>query len=448
MPMLPLPAVKEALSVSCRSPDMSMIKKMHRKFILAGTAAVIIIVVGALAVLNATVYMHEVREINWIITSIADNGGTLPDGHQIQRDASWSAVDKLLLDGDDWISSTPDFLYQVRYFSVYWDADQTVSRVDISHTAAFDASSAIVYADMASRLSSDKGFLNKDKAVYAYLRKDYPDGSRLLIVLDSTKNIMSINHMLRYSFWFGLIVIILYVIILAALSSLAVRPFVRNMENQKRFITNAGHELKTPIAIISANAETIEMLNGKSQWTENILKQVRRQSQLINDLIMLAKMGERSRADITLQDMDMSREIQSAVQAFDALAKDQGKTLTSRIKEGIHITADQRCVYEIASILLDNAVKYCDEAGTIAVVLATKKIGKGAVLTVSNDYAAGKDVDYTRFFERFYRGDESHSSAKAGYGIGLSMAEELVQLLKGSINVSYKNGIIAFTVTF
>ena len=322
-----------------------------------------------------------------------------------------------------------------------------MSRVDISHTAAFDASSAIVYADMASRLSSDKGFLNKDKAVYAYLRKDYPDGSRLLIVLDSTKNIMSINHMLRYSFWFGLIVIVLYVIILAALSSLAVRPFVRNMENQKRFITNAGHELKTPIAIISANAETIEMLNGKSQWTDNILKQVRRQSQLINDLIMLAKRGERSRADITLQDIDISHEIQSAVQSFDALAKDQGKMLVPRIKEGIHVVADQRCVYEIASILLDNAVKYCDEAGTITVTLTTKKIGKGAVLTVSNDFAGGKGVDYTRFFERFYRGDESHSSAKAGYGIGLSMAEELVRLLKGSINVSYKNGVITFTVT-
>ena len=85
---------------------MSMIKKMHRKFILAGTAAVIIIVVGALAVLNAIVYMHEIREIDWIITSIAENDGTLPDGRQIHRDAGWSAVDKVLLDGDDWISST------------------------------------------------------------------------------------------------------------------------------------------------------------------------------------------------------------------------------------------------------------------------------------------------------------------------------------------------------
>ena len=145
--------------------------------------------------------------------------------------------------------------------------------------------------------------------------------------------------------------------------------------------------------------------------------------------------------------IDISHEIQSAVQSFDALAKDQGKMLVPRIKEGIHVVADQRCVYEIASILLDNAVKYCDEAGTITVTLTTKKIGKGAVLTVSNDFAGGKGVDYTRFFERFYRGDESHSSAKAGYGIGLSMAEELVRLLKGSINVSYKNGVITFTVT-
>ena len=189
------------------------------------------------------------------------------------------------------------------------------------------------------------------------------------------------------------------------------------------------------------------MLNGKSQWTDNILKQVRRQSQLINDLIMLSKMGERSLADITLVDLDVSQQVQTAVQAFDALAKDQGKTLTAKIRPGIHVTADQKCLYEIVSILLDNAVKYCDDQGTVQVTLSGKKLGKGAVLTVSNQYAAGKDVDYTRFFERFYRGDESHNSDQAGYGIGLSMAEELVQLLKGSISMAYKNGIITFTVT-
>ena len=427
---------------------MNMISKLHRKFILAGTLAVILIVVGALALLNATVYIHETSEIEGIITAIADNGGTLPDSRKIQRDADdWSAVNKIL-NGDDWITSTPDFLYQVRYFSVLWGPQRDVEKVDISHTAAFTIAEAVAYADKTAALSSASGFLNKDKAIYAYLRKDLPDGSRLLIVLDCTKNILSINHMLRYSFWFGLIVIILYVLIVAALSSVAMRPFARNMENQKRFITNAGHELKTPIAIISANTEAIEMLNGKSQWTDNILKQVRRQSQLINDLIMLSKMGERSLADITLVDLDVSQQVQTAVQAFDALAKDQGKTLTAKIRPGIHVTADQKCLYEIVSILLDNAVKYCDDQGTVQVTLSGKKLGKGAVLTVSNQYAAGKDVDYTRFFERFYRGDESHNSDQAGYGIGLSMAEELVQLLKGSISVAYKNGIITFTVTF
>lgn len=424
---------------------MNMIKRMHRKFMLVGTLAVVMIVFVVLAVLNVTVYVHEVREIDWILTTIAENDGVLPEHRQLDDKTDWSTVDKLL-EGDDWKTSTPDFLYQVRYYSVRWNSDASVAKVDISHTAAFSPAEALAFARVAAESPEATGFLNKDKAIYAYLKTKGADGSHQVVILDSTKNIMSINHMLRSSFWFGLIVIVLYVLIVAIFCRRAMKPFIRNMDNQKRFITNAGHELKTPIAIISANAETIEMLNGKSQWTDNILKQVRRQSQLINDLITLAKMGERTQADITLVDLDISAQIASAVQAFEALAHDQEKNLVADIKPGIRRKADQHCIYEIASILLDNAVKYCDDGGTIQVTLQPKKIGKGAVFTVSNNYAAGKDVDYSRFFERFYRGDESHNSASAGYGIGLSMAEELVQLMKGTIHASYKNGVITFTV--
>ena len=142
---------------------MNMISKLHRKFILAGTLAVILIVVGALALLNATVYIHETSEIEGIITAIADNGGTLPDSRKIQRDADdWSAVNKIL-NGDDWITSTPDFLYQVRYFSVLWGPQRDVEKVDISHTAAFTIAEAVAYADKTAALSSASGFLNKPR---------------------------------------------------------------------------------------------------------------------------------------------------------------------------------------------------------------------------------------------------------------------------------------------
>ncbi len=251
---------------------------------------------------------------------------------------------------------------------------------------------------------------------------------------------------MRYSIWFGLACVVFYVLILAALCNVAIQPFVRNMENQKRFITNAGHELKTPIAIISANAEAIEMLNGKSQWTDSILKQVRRLTNLIQDLIMLSKMGERSQVDLVITDVDFSATVHSVVDSFRQLAADGEKKLTAEIADGIKVKGDSKCLYELVNILVDNAVKYCDDKGTIAVALRKPRLGKGAVVTVTNDYADGTNVDYSRFFERFYRGDTSHNSQKAGYGIGLSMAEELTKLMKGKINVSYKEGRITFTV--
>ena len=228
--------------------------------------------------------------------------------------------------------------------------------------------------------------------------------------------------------------------------NVAIRPFVRNMENQKRFITNAGHELKTPIAIISANAEAIEMLNGQSQWTDSILKQVRRLSNLIQDLIMLSKMGERSQVDLVITDVNLSETVHAVADSFQQLAIDAEKTLTTAIADGIHVKGDSKCLYELVNILVDNAVKYCDDKGTIDVSLRRGRLGKGAVVAVTNTYADGANVDYSRFFERFYRGDTSHNSQKAGYGIGLSMAEELTKLMGGKINVSYKAQRITFTV--
>ena len=425
---------------------MNMIKKLHRKFILAGTAAVIIIVVGAFAVLNATVYFHEINDMERIMVAIADNDGRLPDGSRIDEEEGYSALNRLI-NGDDWVSSTPDFLYQVRYFTVRWDKEGAVENVDISHTAAFSSTEAMRYAAEAIESPDDRGFMNRGRAIYCYLRRPFNDGSQMVVVLDCTRNIISIKQMLRYSFLFSVGFIVLYFIIVAILSNIAIKPFIRNMENQKRFITNAGHELKTPIAIISANAETLEMLNGKSQWTENILKQVRRQSQLINNLIMLSKKEEDQMENLTFEDIDLSEQLANVAQTFEALAQDNEKQMTTKIPAGIHVFADQRCLYEIISILLDNAVKYCDAGGCISVSAEKKKLGKGPSFTVSNTYASGKNIDYTQFFERFYRGDESHNSIKPGYGIGLSMAEELVHLIHGTIHVVYKYDTISFIVS-
>ena len=145
---------------------------------------------------------------------------------------------------------------------------------------------------------------------------------------------------MRYSLRFGLVCILLYMMILMFLSNYAIRPFVENVASQKRFITNAGHELKTPIAIISANAEALELISGKSQWTDNILFQVKRVTRLINELIMLAKMGEKNQQLLKRETVDISRTFEEAVQSFAPVVEGEKKTLVKEIHPNLQGETD------------------------------------------------------------------------------------------------------------
>lgn len=416
---------------------MDMIRRLHREFIVIATAAIILIVTAALSVINGALYILVHDEIDTVMDYIVENGGTVSAQHR-------PVTEGWLLDGG-WMDDTPEFSYQTRYFSVLFDQEGSAKVVNVNQIAAFTAKDALETAVVAAQQGRTEGFFKKDKASYAYTVTDTREGV-LVVILDCTRDMAVVNTFLKYSLLFGFLSIVVFVAIVSVLSKRAIRPFIRNMENQKRFITNAGHELKTPIAIISANAEALELLCGKSEWTENILKQVERQSKLINDLITLTKVSEVSPKDVALSDMDLSAAVREAVQAFQPVIDDAGRKTELRIAEGVTAKAEPRFFGELVNILLDNAAKYCDDGGTVRVSLAPRKNGKGAVLAVSNDYRDGAHTDYSRFFERFYRGDASHSSAKAGYGIGLSMAEDLAKLLKGRISVRWDRGIITFQV--
>ncbi len=421
---------------------MNMIKRLRRKFIIMATIGVLVVLGGALGLINTIAYMRMNQQVMSVLTYIIHNNGAVPQ--KIGGD------DGSFFSDPSWTEETPEFAYQIRFFSVLVNAGGYAEKIDIQHIASFSEKEAIEYARTtvaeARENGTKQGFFKKHRASYAYMIQPNDDGSFLIVILDCTRDVAAVTSFMRYSLWFGLGCVILYVIILAAMCNVAIRPFVRNMENQKRFITNAGHELKTPIAIISANAEAIEMLNGQSQWTDSILKQVRRLSNLIQNLIMLSKMGERSQVDLVITDVNLSETVHAVADSFQQLAIDAEKTLHTDIADGIHVKGDSKCLYELVNILVDNAVKYCDDKGTIDVSLRRPRLGKGAIVAVTNTYADGANVDYSRFFERFYRGDTSHNSQKAGYGIGLSMAEELTKLMGGKINVSYKAQRITFTV--
>lgn len=417
---------------------MDMIKKLHRKFILLATLAVCIIVGVALSVINGILYLTMMEQIHSVLTYISDNGGSVTEQRR-PTSQGW-------LNDGGWTEDTPEFTYQTRYFSVVLDTDGTAKIINLNHIAAFSANEAVNTAVSAVKTGQEEGYFKKDRASYAYHIAQNEEGDYLVVILDCTRDLYAIKAFLKYSVLLGLFCILLFVGIITILSKWAIRPFVQNMDNQKRFITNASHELKTPVAIISANAEALELIQGKNEWTGNILAQVKRLSLLINDMVLLAKMGEGAAKDVVCQDTLLSPLASGGADSFKQMIEDQGKTLKLQIADTVHALVDPKLFGEIVSILLDNAVKYCDDKGTIMVTLTPKKNEKGAIFSVSNTYKAGKEVDYEKFFERFYRGDTSHNSKKAGYGIGLSMAREMAKLMKGKMDVSYKEETITFSV--
>lgn len=248
--------------------------------------------------------------------------------------------------------------------------------------------------------------------------------------------------------WLGMLALVML------LSRKAIEPIADNMERQKQFVTNAGHELKTPLAIIQANTDAMELHQGESKWSRNIRTQTVRLSGLMQNLLTLAKMDEGGNLP-PARPVDLSLLAQESVQVFQEAAALRGLVLEENVTPGLVLPADREHMTQLLSILLDNAVKYTDSGGQIALTL--ERAGAGVCLRVRNAPARLPE-DVSRLFDRFYRGDPARTQKNGGYGIGLSAAKAIVQAWKGSIDVSSDcpsdgandgaGGVVEFCVTF
>lgn len=271
------------------------------------------------------------------------------------------------------------------------------------------------------------------------------DGTIDIVFLNYTEVHNWQRQLLDMSVIIAFLSVFVFWLVVVSLSRRAVEPSIKTLQTQKRFITNASHELKTPVSIISADAEVLEAVNGENEWTRSIINQSKRLNDLISALVSLTKAGENEK--FHLADVDMTQLATKAAQDFAPVIQQAGKTLQTHIQDDVHAQAELRSITEVLNILLDNSAKYCDDAGMVDITLAPRQgIRGGVALTVSNDYKDGAGQDYSRFFERFYRADESHNSGKQGFGIGLAMAQELVTRMNGTVDASWHDGRISFTV--
>ena len=240
---------------------------------------------------------------------------------------------------------------------------------------------------------------------------------------------------------FGCLAVVFILVVL--FSHRAIAPYVRNLEAQKQFITNASHELKTPLTAIATSADVLAMEYDDDEWVQNIQTQSAKLSKLITNLITLSRLNEEEPFP-TRTNFSLSDALWEITEPFVALAKAQGKEYTQNVEDNITVCGDRMAIQQTISILLDNAMKYTVSGDKI--LLSARKNGKKAEISVSNTCADGKITDTSKLFERFYRADESHSNAVGGTGIGLSIAKATIDAHNGSISAEQKDGIITFRI--
>lgn len=418
--------------------NSSDIKQLRRTFILIAMGsffAVILFTGGMTALANQASLRSQAGRA---LELIAQNDGVLPEPD--------SQMASHLHTTDFFEGLSPEYTYSARYFTVTYNKHGKVENVDVNHIAVVNAEEAIAYAD-AARESYKKSLTVSmldmgqiDTLFYKVSKTE--NGGTMVALLDCAFQ-MQVN---REVGWNTIVIcgvgLIGSFLIVLFWSRRAIQPEIENARRQKQFITNASHELKTPLAVIRANTEVIEMLQGESEWTQSTMSQVDRMDGLVQNLVMITRAEEREDRT-SMGSIDVGRVVVDSVDPFRALARQEKKELVCNVDEDVHMVADASAIQQLCTILVDNAIKYCDGGGLVEVELTQPRKGR-VVLAVHNTFADGKKVQFNRFFERFYRDDEAHSNG-GGYGIGLSVAESICMRYGGSIKASWKSGVMTFT---
>lgn len=285
---------------------------------------------------------------------------------------------------------------------------------------------------------------NSGKIGDVYYKIDKISDQEILVAADMSENISTLNYNNLNAFLTLLGIYTALFIIVYLFSFSVFRPIRDAFKKQKQFISNASHELKTPITVISANADVLRQDEKNNKWLQNIKTQTERMDTLVADMLTLAKFDE-GNSSIIKEDFNLSDEVIGSALPFDALAYEKSKTLTLNVLPGLTYHGDRNSVKKIVNILLDNAVKYASKDGNI--ILSLKKEGSKIVLSVFNTGSSVPAADANKIFERFYRIDDSRSRESGGSGLGLSIAKSISDANKWKISaVSRPNESMTVTV--
>lgn len=399
-----------------------MIKKFKRNFLLASVLSLTLIIGIIIFAINFLNYRTVISDADEIIEIIMDNKGKFPSKPKPNAP-------------DTDVELTPEAPFESRFFTVVYE-NGALSSVDTSSIAAISDSDAIKMARAAKQLGNSRGF-------YGYYRYHVSEqnGQTRFIFLDCRKSLDVANTFLVLSIFISMVGIVSVTMFLWLISKRVIVPLTVSYEKQKRFITNAGHDIKTPLTIINTDAELLEMEIGQNEWLNDIKNQSARLTSLTNELIYLSRMDEHEIVAHT--DFPISEITEEIIDSFNGPAKAKEIMLNKAVSPALFYHGDESSIRKLITLLMDNAVKYSPEGEAVNIEL--RRHGRGVLLRISNLAPHLTDEAAGRLFERFYRADQARSSS-GGFGIGLSVAEAIVGSHKGKISAEKQGNTFTIEV--
>ncbi len=396
-----------------------MIKKLKLRFILLSMTALLVLLAVIVTGMNIISYSAVTSEADEVVKILSHNKGRFPE----PRDKEQPPVPPHM---------SPEIPYESRYFWVLIDVDGNIIQTETSKIASVSTSDAIDFAKTIYSENNEKGFIKS----YRYQVYKEQNGFRITF-LDCSHDLRSFRSFVTASIVMSIVGYVIVFFVIFFFSGKILAPVAESYDKQKRFITDAGHEIKTPLTIISANADVLEMEFGENECISDIQEQTKRLAALTSDLVYLSRMEEEAEY-IPTNEINMSEIILETIHSFNAPAKKRNVQLFCNVQPLLMVKGEQKAMRQLITVLIDNAIKYSPIGGIVSVDF--RKDGKTHTLSIVNSTEHKLDQsELSLLFDRFYRPDLSRSSETGGHGVGLSIAKAIVTAHKGKIEALCPN---------
>lgn len=406
-----------------------MLKKMRWRFICAAMTAFAAVVLALLGCVNIWNYWNIIAQLDHTLTVLYEAGRN-EFGPVLQKGEPPRGSD---------FPFSGESPYMIRFFSVRYSESGELLDINQDYIASVSESEAIDFAGHVLESGKEHGFYGS----YRYFMNTL-EGETSVIFLNAERELHAVRGLFINTLLIAVICLVIVFLLVLLLSRRAVAPYMRNLEMQKQFITNAGHELKTPLTAISTSADVLAMEHGDNEWVQNIQMQSGRLARLITNLITLSRLDE-ERPSLEKSEFSLSDALWETADSFMPLMRARGKAYCQSIGDGLAVTSNRAAVQQMVSILLDNAVKHSPPGAKISLKAFRK--GRKIVIEVSNTCGELARSELKHLFERFYRVDQSHSETAGGSGIGLSVAKATAEALGGKIHAELSGNVICFQIT-